>query len=310
MAFTTASGYTYTLLGSRRALNPSGTTGTPSVPDLTLLATGSGSSPLWIAGGCPPGQQALGNCEGSSPGSQPNDSPTLTIRGNLFVNTALSNAVKITGLRRSGELTISNGGVFKILNPGSCTGCTPQTVACAACTWSGNQSWINYSPALPDPLINMAYPTSATTGSCTARVCQPGVYNSTLSINGGGSWTLQPGVYILNQGISVTGNSSLSGSGVMLFAQGGSVSFNGGSSINLTPPTSGTYKNVLIFQSRTNTNSLTFNGGASAALVFGGIIYAPASNQVTLSSGGASLNATAVIAQNIKIAGSAQVTIG
>jgi prepilin-type N-terminal cleavage/methylation domain-containing protein len=314
IGFTEASGFSYTLIGSRRSFSSDGGGGGgQSTPPLTLLATASGgNSPLWIAGGCPPGQEALGNCQGDSSGSNPNDSPSLIVRGNLYVNTAISNAVKITGLKRNGELTINNGGNFKILDPGGCAGCNPNTVTCAACTWNGNQAWTNYSPALPDPLANMSNPTSSTTGSCASRTCQPGVYNSTLTINGGGTWTLQPGIYILNGGISVTGNSAVQGSGVMLFVQGStsSINFAGGAAINLTPPTSGTYKNVLIFQSRSDTSAATFNGGASATLLFGGIIYAPASSQVTLSSGGAALNVTAVIAQNIKLSGNAQVTVG
>jgi prepilin-type N-terminal cleavage/methylation domain-containing protein len=312
IGFSEASGFSYTLVGSRRSFSSSGGGGGgQSAPPLTLLATASGgNSPLWIAGGCPPGQQALGNCQGDSSGSNPNDSPTLIVKGNMYVNTALSNAVKITGLKRSGELTINSGGAFKILNPGACSGCNPNTVTCTACTWSGNQPWTNYSPALPDPLANMSNPTSAVTGSCASRVCQPGVYNSTLSINGGGTWTLQPGTYILNQGISVTGNSAVQGSGVMLFVQGtGSINFAGGAAINLTPQASGTYKNVLIFQSRTDTSAATFSGGSSATLLFGGIIYAPASTQITLSSGGAALNVTAVIAQNIKLSGNATVCV-
>ena len=51
MAFTEASGYSYTLVGSRRGISsPGAGTGTPP-GDVTVLSTGT-SSPLWVQGGC------------------------------------------------------------------------------------------------------------------------------------------------------------------------------------------------------------------------------------------------------------------
>jgi hypothetical protein len=135
------------------------------------------------------------------------------------------------------------------------------------------------------------------------------VYSSKLQITS--TTTLNAGNYILQNGMSVTGNNTrLSGSGVMLYVAGGDINMAGGSSVNLTPPTSGNYKNILIFQSRTDTNDLKITGGSSAGLTFGGVIYVPQSTQVTLSTGGATLNVTAVVAQNIKISSSAQVIVG
>jgi hypothetical protein len=307
MGFAEASGYAYTLVGSRRGYNPSGGSGTPTSPDLTLLA--SGSSPLWIAGGCTPGQINNGTClvDPDTPNSQ--DAPTLTVKGPLYVNSGAQNAVKLTGKKSVTKLTVTNGG-FGILSPGGCTGCTHNTVTCALCTWTtGTQPWSNYSPAIVDPLLYMSDPTAGGTGGCSGGVCQPGVYNSNLSLTS--SATFAPGIYILKNGISVSGNNtSISGNGVMLFIQGGGVSLTGGSSVNLTPPSSGQYKNILVFQARTNTNAFKITGGSNAALTFGGVIYAPASSLVTLSTGGAALSVTAVIAQNVKVAGSAQVTVG
>jgi len=310
IAFTESSGFTYSLLGSRRSFNIGGGNGTATTPDLTLLA--SGSSPLWIAGGCSQGQINQGDCiiDPDTPNS-PSDQPSLTIKGNLYVNSNLNNAVRLTGKKNATKLFINNGGVFKIFNPGGCTGCTHNTVTCDACTWTtGTQPYTNYSPQIPDPLRFMTYPTDTTPGSCNGGTCNPGVYTSQLSLTS--TTTFNPGVYILNGGIKVTGNNTkLSGNGVMLFiGDGGSFDLGGGSNVTLTPPTSGPYKNILVFQSRTNSSPLKITGGSSAGLTFGGILYAPFSSQVTLSTGGAALAVTAVVAQNVKVAGSAQVTIG
>lgn len=308
ISVTEASGYNFTLLGARRTLIAGGS-GTQSTPPLTMLASGSGgTSPLWISGGCNHGQITSGQCiiDPDTPDTQ--DNPSLTVNGNLYVNSTLSNAVKLTG-KKSRKITVNSPGGFGILTPGGCTGCLPSTVACPACTWSGNQPWSGYSPEIPDPLRFMADPTSSVTGSCGGSVCQPGVYTSKLQLTS--STTLNPGIYILRNGMSVTGsNTTLSGSGVMLFVAAGDVNLAGGSTVSLTPPTAGPYKNVLIFQARSNTNALKITGGSSSDLTFGGVIYVPASSQVTLSTGGAALRVTAVIAQNIKLASNAQVIVG
>lgn len=307
ISITEVSGYSFTLLGARRITTANGA-GAQSTPPLTMLA--SGNSPLWIAGGCPPGQIKKETDECIIDPDTPNssDQPSLTVNGNLFVNSTASNAVRLTGKKNVTKLTVTSPGGFGILTPGGCTGCTPNTVTCLACVWAGNQPWTGYSPEIPDPLRFMADPTSSVTGSCGGGVCQPGVYASKLQITS--STTLNSGIYILRNGMSLTGNSALTGSGVMLFVAGGDVNLAGGSTINLTPPTSGPYKNVLIFQARSNPSALKITGGSSSDLTFGGVIYVPASIQVTLSTGGATLRVTAVIAQNIKVASNAQAIIG
>jgi len=96
----------------------------------------------------------------------------------------------------------------------------------------------------------------------------------------------------------------------MLYIAGGFVTFAGSSNVNLPAPNSGTYKNILIFQARTDTNEVKFagNSGSGTTNVLGGIVYVPNSVQVTLATGSASLTAKAIVAQNIKV--SSSVTIG
>jgi prepilin-type N-terminal cleavage/methylation domain-containing protein len=314
---------TYTLVGSRRAYSQSGGGGTgTTIGDTTFYAMGAGgSSPIWIAGGCSPGQITNGTCinDPDTP-NDPTANPSLTIKGNLYVNSTLANAVKLTGKKNATKLTIcsttpspcaANGtdGKFMILSPGGCAGCNGNVVTCPVCP-SSNPMWSGYSPTFPDPLRSLPAPDPATlgTGSCAGAVCQPGVYNSTLSRTS--NTTLNSGIYYLTQGISITGNSSLTSNGqVLLYIAGGSVNLAGGSTVNLTPPSSGTYKNIVIFQARTDFNDVKVTGGSSP-IAFNGVIYVPNSNQVTLATGGAQLTAKAIVAQNIKISSNAQVIIG
>jgi prepilin-type N-terminal cleavage/methylation domain-containing protein len=247
----------------------------------------------------------------------------LTINGPLYVNSQLSTsvppccAVRLTGTKTATKISILNGGDFQIWNPGACSGCNHSTVACVACTWVGQQPWTNYSQSIPDPLRALPAPDPATLAqnqTCSGGVCPPGVYESTLS--GTAATTLSPGIYYLKNGLSMTGSASLTcpactgGNGVMLYIAGGSVTFAGSSSVNLMASNSGIYKKIVMFQSRTDTNEVKIagNSGSGTTNVFGGIVYVPNSTQVTLATGSASLTATAIVAQNIKV--SSSVTIG
>lgn len=237
----------------------------------------------------------------------------LTIRGSLTINSTSASAVKLSGGTKTGkQLTIAPGD-FRILQGGACTGCSPSTVSCPGCTWNGNQPWTSYSPSIPDPLRSLAAPAQPAAGGCSGSVCSPGYYSGTLSRTA--NTTLNPGIYYLNAGISVTGSASLTcacgaGQGVLLYVAGGSMTLAGGSTINLPAATSGTYKDIVVFQARNDSNPVKIagNAGSSTPISFGGIIYVPNSTQVTLATGTATLTAKAIVAQNIKV--SSPVTIG
>ena len=119
---------------------------------------------------------------------------------------------------------------------------------------------------------------------------------------------MSSGTYIIKGGgFSVSGNANISGSGVMIVNAGsaypstggtyGSITLSGNGSYNLSPPTSGTYAGIVIFQSRDNSKALTLSGNASGMT---GTVYAPAAQLAE--SGNAALNA-AVIVDTMTISG-------
>jgi hypothetical protein len=237
----------------------------------------------------------------------------LTVKGSLTINSTSSSAVKLSGGFKTGtQLTIAPGD-FRILQGGACTGCNHTTVSCPGCTWSGNNPWTSYSPSIPDPLRSLAAPAQPAAGGCSGSVCNPGYYGSTLARSA--NTTLNPGIYYLNAGMQITGSASLTcacgaGQGVLLYIAGGNLTLAGGSTINLPAANSGTYKDIVVFQARTNSNPVKVagNAGSSTPISFGGIIYVPNSTQVTLATGTSTLTAKAIVAQNIKV--SSPVTIG
>ena len=132
---------------------------------------------------------------------------------------------------------------------------------------------------MADPLASLASPSTTgltnrgsevLSGNSSATI-QPGIY-SQITVSGNGT-TLASGLYIIEGGgFTVSGNASVTGSGVMIFNAGskypttggtyGAISLSGNGKYNLTPPTSGTYAGIVIFQLRDNTKALTLSGNA------------------------------------------------
>jgi prepilin-type N-terminal cleavage/methylation domain-containing protein len=248
----------------------------------------------------------------------------LTVRGPLYINSQLSAAVRLTGQKTATKISIINGGDFRIWSPGSCSGCNHNTVSCAACTWVGQQPWTSYSVSIPDPLRSLPAPTAPSAGTCSGSptVCTPGSYNA-LSLTSDTRFT--PGIYYLNNGLSVTGTTGLTcptctnGQGVLLYIASGAVTFAGSSKVDLPAATTGLYKGIVMFQDRGDTSEVKIAGNSGSTTFcsmsgnqfgncFNGIVYVPNSNQVTLATGSSSFSTKAVVAQNIKV--SSSVTIG
>jgi subtilase family serine protease len=70
----------------------------------------------------------------------------------------------------------------------------------------------------------------------------------------------------------------------------GGITLSGNGSFNLSPPTTGTYAGIVIFQSRDNNTALTLSGNASGMT---GTVYAPAAQLAE--SGNAQLNAAGIV---------------
>ncbi len=134
-------------------------------------------------------------------------------------------------------------------------------------------------PPVADPYRNVPEP--ASTGNCNnsnGNTLQPGRYCNGLNING--NVTFKPGTYIIEGGtFKANGNAVLTGSGVtFVLKNNAQVAFNGNATLNLSPPTGGTYSGMLFFGSRANAanTAITLNGNAASVMT--GAIYFP--NQV------------------------------
>jgi hypothetical protein len=181
----------------------------------------------------------------------------------------------------------------------------------------------NTGTYVADPLSSLPVPdTSSLTVQSTSNLkissnttLQPGIYQGGISITKG-TVTMQSGIYYMEGGgLSVSGNGVLQGSGVMIYngetngttnnpGSVGQISFSG--TIQITPPTTGTYANMSIFQDRNATASMKITGNSGTNI--GGVIYA-ANAPVTISGGSNIIPGVAFIAQTLTITGNSSFTI-
>ncbi len=141
-------------------------------------------------------------------------------------------------------------------------------------------------PVAPDPFANYPKPSTSGLTNWGVPVCctlQPGIYTGAVT-GTSGTWTLNPGIYIFEGGgFTLTGSARITGSGVFLFLTTSTYPSSGGTcgefnlattgSSSLTPMTSGTYKNMLLFQDAACPSQLIVTGDGTVATT--GTFYLP-----------------------------------
>ena len=188
---------------------------------------------------------------------------------------------------------------------------------------------------VPDPLAGVLQCPGAGTSVCptnqeenvkltssgSSATIWPGIY-STISVSGGGSLTMEPGTYIITQGISFSGNGSLTANGVTLYMAcsmyptpclstgeaGATFSITGNGSTSITPPTSGPFQGLTIFDDRNNTDtnsSLNGNGGT----LLTGTVYAKSIFLTITGNGSATTLDSVIITNTSKTSGNAALNI-
>jgi hypothetical protein len=144
----------------------------------------------------------------------------------------------------------------------------------------------------------------------------PGRYCGGIQIGAGAQVTMNPGEYVMDGGVfNVAGGASVTGVGVTIFLTGSGtdyaqVTINGGGTINISAPTSGTYKGIVFFQDRNAPVAATgaqnkFNGDSNTDIR--GVIYIP--KQKTEWAGGNSSGpgCTKIVALKIEFTGNSSV---
>lgn len=103
----------------------------------------------------------------------------------------------------------------------------------------------------------------------SGNTLNPGNFTGTFP--GNGITTLNPGTYCVNGDFSLNGGQTLTGNGVTIVMNTGTLKWNGGSEAHLSAPTSGDYKGLLIYAPPANTyasgnNEINIDGSANAKI--------------------------------------------
>ncbi len=254
------------------------------------------------------------------------------VAGTLTVSVTANSSVYLTNATAAGALTLSGnaqltlpGVVFVDSNSTSAISASGNAIVSASAIQtvgkiqSSGSAHLSATPvtgaaAFADPLLGLAAPTatgainSVNLSGNSLQTMNHGFYSS-ITVSGNGKLTMTTGVYLIaGGGFSVSGNGSVSGSGVMIYNGAsnlstdsgtfGAVTLSGNGAISLTPMTTGAYANILIFQSRNNTKVLTLSG--NGMVIPGGLIYAPAA--AILSSGNGQFKGS-IVASTMNISG-------
>jgi hypothetical protein len=166
-------------------------------------------------------------------------------------------------------------------------------------------------PPISDPLAYV--PAPSTSGSCTqtgytlnggSATISQGIYCNGITVSGNGTLTLNSGTYILmGGGLNVQGGSNLIGNGVTFYNTKNStysykpITVSGGSSTNLTAPTSGSLEGMLFFEDRSITSSQKNAVSGTSGTVLQGALYFP--NDELDYSGGCSATAYTILVADI-----------
>lgn len=154
------------------------------------------------------------------------------------------------------------------------------------------------------------------TGNNTVTL-SPGLYAGGISISGNAHITFNPGTYILaGGGFSVTGNSTLTGTGVT-FYNTSSTSFaykgfnlTGNETANFSAPTSGSMEAMLFLQDRSvasGSPGSTIVGNSSST--FDGVLYFP-TTAVSYNGNSSVSGYTVIVASTITVTGNSSITLG
>jgi Flp pilus assembly protein TadG len=174
----------------------------------------------------------------------------------------------------------------------------------------------------PDPLRGIPQPRKsdyavASNGpkhfSAGNHVLAPGVYNGGISITGKASVTLLPGIYYMDGGgFSFGGQGNLTANGVMIYtdpkqpSDSINITGSGGGSVTLTPPTTGLYQGLTLFQNRNATNTVSISGNGGFYVT--GTFYA-ANALINVNGGGAGQIGSQFISRFLELGGNGALNI-
>lgn len=177
---------------------------------------------------------------------------------------------------------------------------------------------VSNAPPIPDPLAYLpppdpskmqiqSYNKTQISGSSKKTVyLYPGVYMGGISITSSTDVVLAPGIYyMMGGGFSWSGQGSLTATGVMIYnaptSTSDKVDLSGHGTCNISPPTSGPYRGMAVFQDRTSTTPVNVVG--NGGMTISGTFYAAAAPMSVTGNGTTDVIGSQYISYNLNVGG-------
>jgi Flp pilus assembly protein TadG len=177
------------------------------------------------------------------------------------------------------------------------------------------------SSIIPDPYAGVSFPSFSGCDQTnfsvkTRKTIDPGVYCKGMTFNAGADVTFNPGTYYVDRGtFTVNGGASLHGTGVtiVLTSSSGSsyadVKLAGGSTLNLTAPSTGTLSGIVFFGDRAAPKGTSYKFNGDSEQVYGGAVYLPEGDVQWAGGAGTSTSCTQIIGNTITFTGNSDVAV-
>jgi hypothetical protein len=223
--------------------------------------------------------------------------PSLTTGCGVFVNSNSSTAVNTNG-----TATITTTGSARTEIVGNCNGCANISPA----PLTGVAVSADPFAAMTPPSVGSCTNTGLSLGSHDTMTIDPGVFCGGINLTSHAALTLNPGVYVIQNGLSLGAQTSITGTGVTIYLQTGGVNMAGGATVNLSAPTSGTWQGILFYQDRANTTDSTLVGGTTQLM--NGVLYFPSAHLNYTGGSSVTGTSTTIVADTITLVGNTNIT--
>ena len=225
---------------------------------------------------------------------------TVQINCGVMVDSSSNTALSVSGgshvtapyIAVAGKATVFGG---SSVSPAPVTGVTPSS---------------DPFSSLPKPPVGGCDYTSKSVSNGATATLSPGTYCKGISVSGGSHVTFNAGTYtIKGGGLSLSNGSTITGAGVTFFntaATGysyGPITLNGGTTVTLSAPTTGSLAGILFFQDPGvgAAAASSFTNGATA--IMNGALYFPTT--ALTYAGGSSSAYTTIVADTVNFSGGA-----
>lgn len=144
------------------------------------------------------------------------------------------------------------------------------------------------------------------------EIISQGTYCGGINVPGDKTLNLNSGLYILKGGgLTLSGGSNIIGTGVTFYNTGTAATYkkidlSGGSTTNLSAPTSEPFEGILFFQDRSNTIGSTISGGSG--MVIQGAHYFPTAH-IDYSGGSSVAAYTIIVSKTLTLSGGSAITL-